>query len=89
MRRSRVSLPVLAVFLAAAVAASVRLLLLTVPLSPDEAGFLLVAQQWHPGTSLYGDYWVDRPPGLIALFGLAPGPTGLRLLGPASAGGLA
>ncbi len=88
MRRPRVTLPdppLAVVLVAAAVAAGVRLLLLTVPLSPDEAGFLLVAQQWHPGRSLYGDYWVDRPPGLIALFGLAQGPTGLRLLGVAAA----
>ena len=54
---------------------------LTRPLSPDEGGFLMVARQWAPGTSLYGDYWVDRPPLLIALFGLAGGPVGLRLLG--------
>ncbi|WP_127479785.1 hypothetical protein [Nocardioides pantholopis] len=40
-------------------------------LSPDEAGFLMVAGQWQPGDSLYGDYWVDRPPGLVALFALA------------------
>lgn len=37
-------------------------------LSPDEGGFLLVAGQWRPGRSLYGDYWVDRPPLLLALF---------------------
>ena len=35
------------------------------PLSPDEGGFLLVASQWEPGTSLYGHYWVDRPPLLM------------------------
>lgn len=54
------------------------------PLSPDEGGFLLVASQWAPGTSLYGDYWVDRPPVLIGLFALADGlgdPWALRLLG--------
>jgi hypothetical protein len=45
---------------------------------------LLVAAQWSPGTSLYGDYWVDRPPLLIALFQLADAAGGLvalRLLG--------
>jgi hypothetical protein len=56
----------------------------TKPLSPDEGGFLLVASQWGPGTSLYGDYWVDRPPLLIGLFQLADlagGAVALRLLG--------
>ncbi|KQW49199.1 hypothetical protein ASC77_10940 [Nocardioides sp. Root1257] len=41
------------------------------PLSPDEGGLLLLAGQWSPGSSLYGDYFVDRPPGLIALAALA------------------
>ena len=53
-------------------------------LSPDEGGFLLVASQWSEGSSLYGDYWVDRPPVLIGLFALADGlgdPWALRLLG--------
>src|SRR4051812_44099923 len=54
------------------------------PLSPDEGGFLMLAAQWSPGSSLYGDYWVDRPPLLIGLFGLAGhlgGAVGLRALG--------
>ena len=54
------------------------------PLSPDEAGYLIVGGQWTEGTSLYGDYWVDRPPGLIAIFELADalgGAVPLRLLG--------
>jgi hypothetical protein len=54
------------------------------PLSPDEGGLLVVASQWGPGSSLYGDYWVDRPPVLIGLFALADGfgdPWSLRLLG--------
>lgn len=53
-------------------------------LSPDEGGLLLLAGQWHPGTSLYGDYFVDRPPGLIALVALADAAGGgwaLRALG--------
>jgi hypothetical protein len=41
------------------------------PLSSDESGFLLLAQHWRPGSSLYGDYWVDRPPLLLWLFSLA------------------
>src|SRR3982750_230264 len=38
------------------------------PLSPDEAGFLIVGGQWGEGSSLYGDFWVDRPPVLVAIF---------------------
>lgn len=42
------------------------------PLRPDEAGFTLVARYWDPQPdSLYGDYWVDRPPELIALLRLS------------------
>lgn len=53
--------------------------------SPDEGGFLVVAGQWHAGgSSLYGDYWVDRPPLLIALYRLADltgGLASLRVIG--------
>lgn len=72
------------VLLAAALAFAARLPLLGVPLSSDEAGFLVVAGQWGPGSSLYGDYFVDRPPGLIAIFAGAAaldGQTALRLIG--------
>jgi hypothetical protein len=41
------------------------------PLTSDESGFLLLARHWTRGTSLYGNYWVDRPPLLIWLFSLA------------------
>lgn len=55
------------------------------PLRPDEAGFLLVARSWDPQPdSLYGDYWVDRPPQIIALVRLADwigGPYFLRVVG--------
>ena len=54
------------------------------PLSPDEAGYLIVGGQWAEGSSLYGDYWVDRPPGLIAIFEAADalgGAVPLRLFG--------
>lgn len=50
----------------------------------DEAGYLQVARQWASGRSLYGSYFVDRPPLLITLFRLAAsgsGVTDLRLLG--------
>lgn len=40
-------------------------------LTADETGYLLVARQWHVGSSLYGDYWVDRPPVLIEIYRLA------------------
>ena len=68
----------------AVVTGALRLPLVARPLSSDEGGFLMVAAQWHPGTSLYGDYWVDRPPLLITLFRLADlagGAVPLRLLG--------
>jgi hypothetical protein len=55
------------------------------PLSPDEGGLLILGGQWSDGSSLYGDYFVDRPPLLIALFSLADAlggtPWTLRLLG--------
>ncbi len=69
--------------------AVLRLAYLRAPLTADEGGLLMVARQWHPGTSLYGDYWVDRPPLLIALARVADlggGLTALRLLGCLAAG---
>jgi hypothetical protein len=66
------------------IAVCARLPFLARPLSPDEGGFLLVASQWSPGRSLYGDYWVDRPPLLIDFFVLADrlgGTVALRSLG--------
>ena len=68
------------------------------PLTSDESGFLLLAQHWSPGHSLYGDYWVDRPPLLLWLFSVAAhlGPTtatgagvtapAVKLLGAAASG---
>ena len=42
------------------------------PLHTDEAGYFLVAQSWRAGgPNLYGHYFVDRPPLLIALFRVA------------------
>lgn len=76
------------IVLVALLAAIVRLPFLGRPLSSDEGGYLMVAAQWHPGSSLYGSYWVDRPPLLVALFGLADlagGTVALRLLGVAVA----
>ncbi len=55
------------------------------PLRPDEAGFLLVARSWAPAPdSVYGRYFVDRPPEIIALIRLTDwlgGPYALRVLG--------
>lgn len=68
-------------------AVAVRLPRLDASLSPDEGGFLMVAAQWAPGSSLYGDYWVDRPPLLVGLFAVADalgGTVPLRLLGAAA-----
>ncbi|MBZ5737178.1 hypothetical protein [Nocardioides mangrovi] len=70
--------------LLAAGAGLARLPFLGMPLAPDEGGYLVVADQWHPGTSTYGDYFVDRPPLLIGLFRLADllgGAVPLRLIG--------
>ena len=85
-RRWFTSMPawgVVLLLLAGSVAA--RLPFVATPLSPDEGGFLMVAGQWSPGTSLYGNYWVDRPPLLIGLFQLADlgggGAVALRLTG--------
>ena len=76
-----------AVVVLALVSMAVRLPLTARPLSSDEGGFLMVAGQWAHGTSLYGNYWVDRPPLLITLCQVAQGSaTGLRLLGAASVG---
>lgn len=56
---------------------------LSTNLDSDEGGFALVARLWtSPGHYLYGPLWVDRPPGLIAVFAVADqlGPYGVRLM---------
>jgi hypothetical protein len=74
-----------AVLACAGLVVLVRLVVVARPLGPDEAGYLAVGRQWgSAGTSLYGDYWVDRPPLLVGLFrlaALAGGTVPLRLLG--------
>lgn len=56
------------VYAAALAAVLLRFPGLMWPLRADEAGFLLVARAWDPSPdSLYGTYWVDRPPPIIAL----------------------
>ncbi len=78
LRRHPVVVAAVLVFLA-------RLPALTRPLRADEAGFLLVARSWDPqADSMFGPYWVDRPPLLIAAFkavDLTGGEVALRLLG--------
>ena len=68
-----------------AAAVSARLPFLGHAASPDEGGFLIVGAQWHGASgSLYGKYWVDRPPLLITIFRAASalgGLTALRLIG--------
>jgi hypothetical protein len=50
----------------------VRVTYVLQPLRFDESGYLMVARQWHgEGPFLYGDYWVDRPPGLMLIFRVA------------------
>lgn len=57
------------VAVAATLAVLLRLPALTRPIRADEAGFLLVARAWDPQPdSMFGPYWVDRPPLLIAVF---------------------
>ncbi|MBJ7359471.1 hypothetical protein [Nocardioides sp.] len=77
---SRWTIPV-----AAAAAFLLRLPGLTRPIRADEAGFLLVARAWDPEpASVYGPYFVDRPPLLIATYGWADdvgGPLFIRLVG--------
>lgn len=52
--------------------AAIRLWFLRLPLIPDEAGFYLVAKDWSfAGPHLYGHYFVDRPPGLLAIYKVA------------------
>src|SRR3954454_19107162 len=57
---------------------------LSTPLGRDEGGLSYIAQHWPGGHgSLYGSYWVDRPPLLILLFKAAVlgGQDGVRVLG--------
>lgn len=85
MRRLPDALRRHAVVVLAGVAVLARLPFLDHAPGRDEAGYLMIGQQWqHAGTSLYGNYWVDRPPLLITIFrfaGLAGGIVPLRLVG--------
>lgn len=62
----------------AVVAVLLRLATLGRPPGPDEAGLLLVARSWAPSAEeLYGPFFVDRPPLLLALFRLGDALGGL------------
>lgn len=67
------------------VAVAVRLPTLDSPVGSDEGGLLLVGESWgQGGASLYGAYWVDRPPLLVAVHELAArtgGAVSLRVIG--------
>jgi hypothetical protein len=69
------------VLLACLATLAVHALYLTRELGIDEGGFAVVARYSRTGGPyLYGPDWVDRPPGLIAVFALAEhlGPYGVR-----------
>ncbi|WP_229053442.1 glycosyltransferase family 39 protein [Aeromicrobium sp. Leaf350] len=65
----------------AALTVALRLPFLGAPAGNDEAGYLIVGDSWGSGSSLYGDYWVDRPPLLLWIFDAAGDLTTIRLLG--------
>jgi 4-amino-4-deoxy-L-arabinose transferase-like glycosyltransferase len=73
------------VAVAAAAAFLLRLPGLTRPVRADEAGFVLAARAWDPmPDSVYGAYFVDRPPLLLAIFKASDaigGPLFIRLVG--------
>jgi hypothetical protein len=62
---------------------ALHLLYLSRDLGSDEGGFAMVARGWRSaGPYLYGQQWVDRPPGLLVVFAAADrlGPVGVRLM---------
>ncbi|MEA2249597.1 MAG: hypothetical protein QOH46_4126 [Solirubrobacteraceae bacterium] len=75
----------------AALTVALRAPFARVPLGIDEGGLAFVSHAWgSAGDSLYGPYWIDRPPLLLGLFKVAglAGPLGIRLLGAAAAAAL-
>lgn len=40
------------------------------PMTTDEGGYLAVARAWFRGSDLYGKVWVDRPQGLLVVYGV-------------------
>lgn len=75
-----------------AVVVALRIPGLTSPLGIDEGGMTLIGAEWlrsatsgdGAGASLYGNLWIDRPPVILALYGLAElvgGELGVRVIG--------
>lgn len=61
------------------------------PLLPDEAGLLIIAQNWAEGPYLYGDYFVGRGIVLVLVYALADllgGASGVRVVGAVVAAGM-
>ena len=80
-RQRRPSAATLVVVSCALVAAAARMPGIGWSVGPDESGFTLVARTWHPtAASPYGQYWVDRPPPLIALVKLTDAIGGVHAL---------
>ena len=77
-----------AVAACALLALALRAPFFSAALGRDEGGIAFIARQWPGGHgSLYGAYWLDRPPVLVALYKLASwgGDPGVRALGAAAA----
>jgi hypothetical protein len=83
-RRGRTPFAV-AVGVAALLAVALRAPFFGTPLGLDEGGLAFVAEHWmRHGTSVYGDQWLDRPPLLVLVVGVAVaagGAAGMRALG--------
>jgi 4-amino-4-deoxy-L-arabinose transferase-like glycosyltransferase len=77
------------VVVAATAAFALRLVGLLRPVRADEAGFELVARAWDPmPDSMYGAYFVDRPPLVVAVFKASDalgGPHFIRVVGAVAA----
>ncbi|MCW2972176.1 MAG: hypothetical protein JWN72_449 [Thermoleophilia bacterium] len=81
---------------AIALALTLRLPYLQLPLRVDEGGLALVGRSFlaahgHAVGSLYGDLWIDRPPLLVLIYGMADwlgGAVGVRLVGAVAAAGM-
>ena len=84
---SRQSRPSFWIAVGAVLALVLRAPWLGAPLGRDEGGLALVAAAWDQGPFAYGDYFVDRPPLLVALFRMADGPVGVRVFGAIAAVG--
>jgi hypothetical protein len=87
----RTAAPVLVLAAAVVLTLALRAPFARLPFGVDEGGLSFIARQWGTGHgSLYGAYWLDRPPLLVALFSVAArgGELGVRALGALAAAGL-